>query len=295
MRSYEQAAPLLDAFVLEGGTALDVAAAYGDGTCESVVGRWLRERGPGDSVVLVGKGAHPPRCSPEHVARDVSASLDRLGVDCIDLYLLHRDDEQVPAGEWVDALEAEARTGRIHAYGASNWMTSRVREADACAMATGAQGFVALSNHFSLARMTSPLYPGCVGVDEADLEWLVERRLALLPWSSQARGFFSDVRPELLDPKMWRCWDDEDNRERRRRAEVVAAVLGVRAINVALAFVLAQPVPTFPLIGPQDEAQLAIALDALDVRLDQGLLRWLVAGGPLPASLDPVARDTVMG
>jgi aryl-alcohol dehydrogenase-like predicted oxidoreductase len=275
MRTYEKAAPLLDLFFSRGGNLLDTAFAYGGGVCEEVLGAWMSRHASGAQPVLIAKGAHPPRCTPSAIAGELSVSLERLGVDKVDFYLLHRDDESIPVDEWVDALEAEVRAGRIEAYGGSNWRCARVGQANAYAARTGGQGFTAVSNHFSLATMAEPLYPGCVAVDEADLDWLATSDIALIPWSSQARGFFSAVDPGLLDPNMLRCWDTPANRERRARAEALARTLGVETINVALAYVLAQPASTFPIIGPRDVAELSIALGALDVELGTTALRLL--------------------
>lgn len=276
MRSYEAAAPLLDAFAGHGGSGLDSAFAYADGQCEQVLGRWLRRSGA--RMVLIGKGAHPPQCVPGAVGPQLAHSLHRLGTGHVDLYLLHRDAPEVPVDEWVDALRAEVHAGRAHAVGVSNWSAARVDAANAYAARTGGPALVAVSNHFSLGRMARPLYPGVVAVSAADAAWLRRTQLALLPWSSQARGFFSDTDPAALDPRMSRCWDTAGNRARRTRAAVLAARFGVRPINVALAYVLAQPFPTFPLVGPRTVAELEVALCALTLDLPPRLLHWLSRG-----------------
>jgi aryl-alcohol dehydrogenase-like predicted oxidoreductase len=179
MRSYEQAAPLLDAFCELGGTCLDCAYVYGGGSCETVIGEWLRRRDASAQVVLLGKGAHPPDCRPEHVARQLAISLERLGVERVDLYLLHRDDPAIPVGEWIDALEQQVRQGLASRYGISNWSAVRIREAGAYAARGGLDGIAAVSNHLSLAASAEPLYPGCEIVAEADLAWLGRQQLAL--------------------------------------------------------------------------------------------------------------------
>lgn len=292
MRSYDQAARLLDVYLAHGGNCLDTALAYGNGACEQVLGTWLRRNTPDRRrPILVGKGAHPPNCRPDAVASDLAISLDRLGVERIDLYLLHRDDPQVPVAEWVDALQAEVDAGRVGAYGGSNWLPARVERANAVAARAGADGFVALSNHHSLARMVEPLHPGCLAVDEDDIRWSQKHGLALLPWSSQARGFFSDTDPDQLDPKMRRCWYSPANLARRRRAEALARTRGVPTINIALAYVLAQP-NMFPLIGPRDHTEATIALQALDVELDGHTRQWLLDGDNPPNDA-PVTRGVV--
>ena len=102
--------------------------------------------------------------------------------------------------------------------------------------------------------------------------------MALLPWSSQARGFFTDrahLDQSLNDEEMNRCWYSEDNWQRRQRVVELAAKKGVLPINVALAYVLQQPFPTFPLIGPRTIEELRTSLPALDVALSPDGLKWL--------------------
>lgn len=281
MREYETAAPLLDAFVAAGGTALDTAAVYGgEGRCERTIGRWIARRGGTKGLILLVKGAHPPHCSPAAVGHELEASLDRLGTPCASLYMLHRDDPAVPVDEWVDALEEQRMCGRLHAWGMSNWTPDRVRAANLYAQVRGVPAAVALSNHLSLAEAAEPLYPGCEVIDDAAGAWLETTGLALFPWSSQARGFFSDADPARLDPNMRRCWDTSSNRRRRDRARLLAERLNVSTINVALAFVLGQPYLTFPIIGPRGVEELDVALGGLRVDLDRATVKWLRDGGP---------------
>jgi aryl-alcohol dehydrogenase-like predicted oxidoreductase len=268
---------LLDRFVEAGGTFLDTARVYGGGASERAVGEWIRRTAP-DGLAILGKGAHPPACTPDAVAADLAVSLETLGVPAIDLYLLHRDDPQVPVGEFVDALEAERAAGRIRAYGGSNWTLPRLIEANRYAREHGAAGMTALSNHFSLAEPAEALYPGCEATPADLRRHLADTGIALLPWSSQGRGFFADVPRESLDPNVWRCWDTGENRARRDRAAVLGEELGVATVNVALAYVLAQPFPTLPIIGPQTEEQLALALRGVEVEITPDRLAWLESG-----------------
>lgn len=269
----------LDEFMAAGGTCIDTARVYGRGASEPAVGGWIARNQPED-LVIIGKGAHPPNCRPDAVKADLAQSLDRLGVPRIHVYLLHRDDPQIPVGEWVEALEAERSAGRIDAYGASNWSRKRVEAANEYAAAHGYQGMGMLSNHFSLAEPIEPLYPGCTSTSAADGRWLAESEIVLAPWSSQARGFFSDLPRELLDPATWRCWDTPGNRARRERARELADRRGVAPINIALAYVLNQPFATMPIIGPRDADELALALVGADLSLDEAELRWLAEGQP---------------
>jgi aryl-alcohol dehydrogenase-like predicted oxidoreductase len=273
----ERGFAILDRFLTAGGNCIDTARVYGGGASEHAVGAWIRRSRP-EQLVIVGKGAHPPNCRPEAIGTELAESLDRLGVSRIDVYLLHRDDPAVPVGEFVDALEEQRQAGRIGAYGGSNWRQERITEANRYAHRHGAAGMTALSNHFSLADPVEPLYPGCEGLTARYRRFLVESGIALLPWSSQARGFFSDVPREKLDPNMSRCWDTAGNRSRRDRAAQLAQRLRLQPINVALAYVLSQPFTALPIIGPQNEQELRTALRAADIVLDAGQLDWLESG-----------------
>ena len=264
----------LDRFVAAGGNGIDTGRVYGGGASEAAVGRWIRRAAPAGLTVF-GKGAHPPHCTPDAVAADLASSLDALGVPRIDVYLLHRDDPSVPVGEFVDALEAERRAGRIGAYGGSNWTLPRLVAANRYAREHGAAGMTAVSNHFSLAEPVDALYQGCEATPAELRDHMAATGITLVPWSSQARGFFADVPRESLDPNVWRCWDTAANRARAARAAALAAELGVATVNIALAYVLAQPFPTLPVIGPQTADELTIALRGIDIELTPAQLAWL--------------------
>src|SRR6185295_3040898 len=113
---YTRAAELLDAFIEQGGNCIDTAHAYGRGASEQTLGRWLAERGNRAKVALIGKGCHPigdsgPRVTPAILRAELAKSLENLGTSYIDLYLLHRDDESLPVGPIVEALNEERETG----------------------------------------------------------------------------------------------------------------------------------------------------------------------------------------
>jgi predicted dehydrogenase/aryl-alcohol dehydrogenase-like predicted oxidoreductase len=274
---------MFDDFVEQGGTCFDTAWVYGRGRLERQLGQWVRNRGIRDDVVIVGKGAHTPHCDPESLRGQLLESLDRLRTDHVDLYLMHRDNLSVPVGEFVDAMEEQLAAGRVRAYGVSNWTPRRVDEAAAWARAHGRAGFAALSNHFSLAEAYDVPWAGCEHVtDPESRRWLEERGLALLPWSSQARGFFAGrAHPEdRSNAELVRCYYSETNFARLARARELAGRLGVPSTAVALAYVLHQPFPTFPLIGPRTLEEARGSLRALEVELTPEQVSWLETGQP---------------
>ncbi|ACQ78820.1 oxidoreductase domain protein [Beutenbergia cavernae DSM 12333] len=272
------ASALFDAFVEAGGSAFDTAYIYGGGRHEVLLGRWMANRGVRDDVVVIAKGAHTPHCDPESIPRQLTESLDRLGTDHADLYLMHRDNPAVPVGEFVDVLDAEVRAGRVRAFGGSNWTPERLDEANAYASAHGKTGFAVVSNHFGLAEAYDVPWTGCEhATDAASRAWLTERQMPLLPWSSQARGFFAGrAHPDdRSDAELVRCYYSPENFERLHRAGKLAAGRGVATTAVALAYVLAQPFPTFPLIGPRSIAELRSSLEATRVALTPEEVAWL--------------------
>jgi aryl-alcohol dehydrogenase-like predicted oxidoreductase len=297
----ELAAGLLDRFVAAGGSAIDTGRSYQRGTSEQAIGGWLRVSRRRDDVVLITKGAHPasdwiPRVNPRAITQDLLESLGSLGVDTIDLYLLHRDDPSAPVGPLVECLNEHLVLGRIRAYGGSNWSQQRIAAANAYAAARGLRGFVASSPNLALAVSNEPLWPGCLSVagDAAALAWYREQQMPLFAWSSQASGFFSGrFSPgEVADQHVARVFDSPGNWERLRRARQAAAGHGCTPTQVALAWVLHQPFPTFALVGPRTLDELEDCLGALAVRLTPDEVAWLnlerdaVHGDPASAGRD---------
>ena len=271
------AAAMFDDWIERGGTAFDTGWLYGEGLMERLLGRWIEMRGLRDEVVVIGKGAHTPYCDPESLTRQLFETLDRLGTDHLDLYLMHRDNVDIPVGEFVDVLDEHATAGRIRVFGGSNWTVPRFEEANAWAAANGRQGFAALSNHFGLAHALDVPWAGCEQMtDPADREWLERTETPLLPWSSQARGFFARADPDdLSDDELVRCYYSDDNFERMARARALADERGVAPTAIALAYVLAQPFPTFPLIGPRSVQETRASLEGLRVDLSPSDVAWL--------------------
>ncbi len=272
------AAAMFDDFVERGGTTFDTAYIYGGGRGEKLLGQWITSRGNRDEVVVIGKGAHTPYCDPESITRQLTESLERLQTDHVDLYLMHRDNEEIGVGEFVDVLDEHFKAGRIKAYGGSNWSTTRFDEANAYAEANGKQPFTLLSNHLSLARAYDVPWKGCRHVsDDESQAWLRDRQVALFPWSSQARGFFTGrATPEdRSDEELVRCFYSDENFRRLDRARELAAAKGVEPTAIALAWLLHQPYPVFPLIGPRHISETRTSLPGLSVDLTPEEVAWL--------------------
>jgi aryl-alcohol dehydrogenase-like predicted oxidoreductase len=268
-----------DAWMEAGGNGFDTGFVYGSGRHETALGDWIAARGAAREVVVVVKGAHSPFCTPRTIEAQLNISLDRLGLDHAPIYIMHRDNPEVPVGEFVDALNRLHTDGRIGIFGGSNWTVDRFVEANAYAKANGLEGFRILNNNLSLAVMERPGWPGCVSSNNTEmLDFLRTNDIVHLAWSSQARGYFlpASLRnrlPVVTSPET--CFGSAANEERRRRAEILAEERGASTHNIATAWVLAQSFPSFALIGPRTPGEIASTLPALNVGMTASEAAWL--------------------
>lgn len=285
---------LLDGVFELGGNAFDTAHVYGSGDNERTVGQWVNSRGVRDSVVILGKGAHPydgrNRVTPADISQDIAESLERFRFDKIDLYLLHRDDESVPVSEIVDVLDEHKRAGKIDAYGGSNWTHFRVAAANDYASKNGRTPFAASSPQFGLAWWTSPPWEHCVTIGGPDgqeaVSWYREKKIVLFPWSSLGAGLFSGrfTRENLssfddyLGKLCAECYGHEENFRRFERASELAPRLGATPAQVGLAWLFAQELEVFPLVGCATPEEFAENAKALDLELSQEQVDWLATG-----------------
>jgi aryl-alcohol dehydrogenase-like predicted oxidoreductase len=277
--TWEEGAPIWDHWLSVGGNAFDTAYVYGGGRHEKALGEWIARRGVADKIVVTVKGAHTPHCTPEAIGRQLAESLERLQLNFAPVYIMHRDNPDVPVGEFVDALNALKTAGLIGVFGGSNWSVERFAAARAYAAAREFQPLSVLNNNLSLAVMTKPVWAGCISSNNAQtLKYLRDTGTAHFSWSSQARGYFfpeelrnrlpEDTRPET-------CFGGDANVERRRRAAELSIKYGVSANNLAVAWVLTQSFPSFALVGPRTVEEIDSSLAALDVVLAEEEVRWL--------------------
>ncbi len=275
--NFPHAAAMFDDFWERGGNAFDTGYIYGSGLMERLLGQWIGARGLREEAMIIGKGVHPPHCNPESLTRQLGETLERLQTEYVDLYLMHRDDLDVPIGDWMETLNEHLRAGRIRAFGGSNWSIARVEAGNAYAKERGLVSFGALSNNFSLARMVDPVWSGCVSASDAESRaWLTEHQLPVFAWSSQARGFFVRGDRSFTDDKeLVRCWYSDDNFARLERATELARQKNTTPINIAAAYVLAQPFLIFALIGPRFLTETRSSMGAFDVELSPEEVKWL--------------------
>jgi len=291
---FDSAAKLWDHWISIGGNAFDNAHIYGNGLMETLMGDWQEKRKIRDNIVLIAKGAHTPNCDPISISSQLTESLDRLKTDFADIYIMHRDNQDIPVGEFMDVLNNEVNKGRIKIFGASNWTLERFKEANEWVEKNNIQPMSILNNNLALSKMIKPLWAGCVSSNnDLILDYLNKTQTAHLSWSSQGRGYFlSDDICQAIEDKItkdessWRqpgenssgplsCYDSPDNRERKHRAIKLAEKLNVTAQNIAGTWPLNQSFPSFALIGPRTTSETDTSLPSLDIRITKEQVDWL--------------------
>jgi aryl-alcohol dehydrogenase-like predicted oxidoreductase len=286
----EEACRLMDSLYELGATAFDTAHIYGE-KAERALGGWIADRGVREQVVILGKGAHfmhgRQRVTPEDIASDLRESLDRLGTDYIDLYLLHRDNPAVPVGPIVEALNAERDAGLIRAFGGSNWSHERIQEANDYATAQGLTPFVASSPNFSLAEQIEEVWAGCLSIGGAGQaparDWYRRTQMPVFAWSSMARGFMAgrfpremyERSPEKIDQATRQGFCHEINYRRLDRAMELARRKGVAVAQIAMAFIMNQGLNVFPLVACMTPHELEENMAAVEMELTAEESAWL--------------------
>ncbi len=276
----EAAFALLDTYRAAGGNIIDNSYHYGPGF--SVVMKAYYEARGEDALIRFDKGSHHHygrenwnRTTREAMDEEIRGNLERQGVSYSDFYVLHRDNEAVPAGEVVEWLNEHKDAGRIKAFGGSNWSAARIAEANEYAEKHGLQGFSASSPNLSLAMANEPMWTGCSQPTREERAWYATQPVGLFSWSSGGGGFFAylDQVPDII-----RVYHNEVNFARRERVAQMASEKGVSETQLALAWTLNQPINVFGLIGPRTVEQLEDNLKAVDITLTPEELTWLEDG-----------------
>jgi aryl-alcohol dehydrogenase-like predicted oxidoreductase len=282
---------LLDAIYAEGCNAFDTAHVYHKGENERIVGRWIRERGIRDQLVLIAKGAHHnedrSRVTPFDIEADLHDSFARFGFDYIDIFLLHRDDPRVPVGPIVEILNQYQAAGHIGVFGGSNWSHQRTEAANEYAYAHNLNPFAVSSPNLSLAEQHEPPWPGCISIagesGRPAREWYAAHDVPLFTWSSLAGGFFSgrfrrgqlDGFNDYFDELVVSSYCTENNFERLDRAEALAKQRGMTLPQIALAYVMSQPLDVYALVGCRTIEEFRDNTAALTLKLTPEQLAWL--------------------
>lgn len=272
---------LLDHFVAAGGNFIDTARIYSDWVpgekrrSERILGDWIASRRNRAKLVIATKGAHPfietidtPRTSAAEIRDDLEGSLRTLRTDIIDLYWLHRDDPARPVEHFIDVLNTFLREGKIRAFGASNWSAARLRAAHDYARKSGQQGFTANQPFWCLGVAASrpPPFTGYVKFDADMYRFHRDTGLAVIPYTSQANGFFSKLArgDEGLEKHDFYV---PANLAAGQSVRELAALKRVPPSAIVLAYLRSRPFRVVPIIGSRTVAQLYDCVASLPVLL----------------------------
>lgn len=288
---------ILDAYVERGGNFLDTAAIYANwvpgerSVSEKLLGQWLSERGLRTHMIVATKGGHLddvaalrfPRLAPDQIAADLHASLQHLCTETIDLYWLHRDDPTRPVAEIMETLNAHVRAGHVRYLGCSNWRLERLQAAQRYAAEHGLQGFVATQVLWNLAVLDWAAIgdPTIVAMDAALWQYQRDANLAAIPFSSQANGLFQKLaagQAERIRSGTLKMYSLEANQSRLERVQRLMRELNLSVTQIVLGYLLSQPFPTVPIVGPHTLEQVEDSLSAGSVRLSPEQVRFLETG-----------------
>ncbi|HVK79456.1 MAG TPA: aldo/keto reductase [Verrucomicrobiae bacterium] len=264
---------ILDAFVDQGGDAIDTADVYSawvpgheGGESERVLGAWLKQSGKRDKVVIGTKVGMWPKqlgISRKNIVEACEGSLKRLGVETIDLYWLHRDDEATSADEYVGALEELVRAGKVRTFGASNFKPGRFADALQESARRGVR-FVAHQPEYNLMNreIEAELVPLCV-----------REGVSLTPYYGLASGYLTGKYRVAEDAKKSVRGGRMDAYMKGKGPAVLTALDAVSAkhaatpAQVALAWIMAKPAIAAPIASATSVAQLTELMGALRLNL----------------------------
>ncbi|GAA3287484.1 aldo/keto reductase [Dactylosporangium vinaceum] len=287
---------ILDRALAEGINFVDTADMYGardyEGTAERYIGSWFAASGKRDAVVLatkvyqpMGDGPNDRGLSARHIVAACEASLRRLGTDRIDLYQMHHVDRGTPWEEIWQAMDRLVAQGKVLYVGSSNFAGWHLAGAQAAAMKRHSLGLVSEQLKYSL--LTRHVEMEVVPAAQA-------LGIGLLPWSPLAQGLLSGALRKHRDGAAGRSTSHAaarvaEHREVLERYEAFCDDLGLEPAAVALAWLLARPGVTAPVIGPRTVGQLDVPLQALETTLSDDAERRLEElfppvgnGGPGP-------------
>ena len=260
----------------------DTADMYSLGVSEQVLGRALKELATRDRVVVATKAFYPITDGPnnrglsrKHLFNAIDGSLSRLGVDYVDLYQIHRFDRETQIEETLEALHDIVKAGKARYIGASSMFAWQFMKMLAVADAHRWTRFVSMQNHYNLVYREE---------EREMLPLCREEGIGVIPWSPLARGFLADnrrgedrgetVRARTDDFAHTLYYTESDFIIADRAADL-AKRRGVKPTQIALAWLLAKPGVTAPIIGASKLPHLDEAVAAIDLRLDAGEMTFL--------------------
>jgi aryl-alcohol dehydrogenase-like predicted oxidoreductase len=280
----EESRPFIRRALEAGINFFDTADMYSLGASEEILGRALRDFGPGrDRVVIATKVYNPMGDDPnqrglsrKHIRHALEDSLRRLGTDYVDLYQIHRFDPLTPVGETMEALEDLVRAGKVLHLGASSMFAWQFAKMNQAAASRGWTPFVTMQNHYNLLYREEEreMFPLCA-----------DQSVGIIPWSPLARGMLARdlkaatvrARTDQYAQNIYGAELSESDRAVHEAVHKVAAARGVPGAQVALAWVCQRPGVVAPIVGASKLNHIEDAVAALGLKLSAEEMKALEA------------------
>ncbi|GGL60535.1 aldo/keto reductase [Halocalculus aciditolerans] len=276
----EESREIIERAIDLGINFFDTANMYSEGESERVLGNVLDDYDR-DEHVVASKVYHPMGDDPnasglsrKSIEQELENSLDRLGMDTVDLYQIHRWDDQTPIEQTLSALDDAVRRGEVRYLGASSMWAHQFADALAASEREGLEAFVSMQNHYNAVYRE----------EEREMLPLCEKEgIAVMPWSPLARGYLTrpheDVRAttrgqseEYLYEHPYREGGGPEINERVRE---LAAERGVKMAQIALAWLLHKDWVTTPIVGTTSVEHLEDAVEATELKLSESDMEYL--------------------
>ena len=268
---------LMDIYRECGGNVFDTARVYGES--ESVLGRYIASRGCREGLIISTKGAHydivtrKKRVSAEDIRSDIETSLKNLKTDHVDIYWLHRDDEDIEVGEIVEMLAPLVKSGKALTLGVSNWRAERIKAANEYADAHGLMRIIASQIKHSAAVTVHENDPTILSLDEKSRGFYEKEKMPIFAYTSQSRGLFSKLERlgvGGISEGLRREFICEETLNRYEVLSKLSRELGRPINQVALAALLCDcELEIIPIIGGKTEEQIKDSFAALDIKLSR--------------------------
>jgi aryl-alcohol dehydrogenase-like predicted oxidoreductase len=279
----EAALPFYRQAIDVGINFFDTADLYSQGKSEEITGRALKKLGVRREQVVIatklfyptGTSANEQGTSKKHIRHAIGASLQRLGVDHVDLYQIHRYDRSTPMEETLAGLTDLIRQGKVLYIGASSMYAWEFAKFLSVARANGFARFVSMQNHYNLIYREE---------EREMIPFCQEENIGVIPWSPLARGFLAGNRPRSeegettrgkTDASARRLYYQESDYRVVDRVTDLAKKSGINNAQIALAWMLHKPAITSPIIGATKPHHLEEAVKALDVHLSDDEIKYL--------------------
>ncbi|ESP88526.1 aldo/keto reductase [Candidatus Halobonum tyrrellensis] len=272
---------LVERAVELGVNFFDTANMYSNGESERVLGDVLSEYDRDEQVVAT-KGYFPMRegdpnsggLSRKSIEQELDNSLERLGMDTVDLYQIHRWDDDTPVETTMRALDDAVRRGKARYLGASSMWTRQFAEALHTSDRLGLERFATMQNHYNLVYREE---------EREMLPFCEEENVGVVPWSPLARGYLARPHEELEDTARGQSESAEGRhpyleyggREVNERVEELAAEEGVKMAQIGLAWLFSKDAVDAPIVGTTSVEHLEDAVEALDISLSDSDVEYL--------------------